>query len=178
MSNSKPKSKSHSKSKKPIRPAATPSALPRPWVIGGIDYGPAMAAVADLATWAFELAARDVHDWPEGQRRVRNAQRYVIARMRGRASQFAPTDDVLFAAGLLSRIFEADLSLGMSEMVTILDELGLPTEVVPLMPRSQASARSRAQSDVVPFPPRRPAPAAQQPLCADCQQEPRYRNAA
>lgn len=127
----------------------------RPWVIGGVDYGPAMAAVADLAAWAFGLAAKDVRDWPEGRRRVKSAERFVLARMRGQFNSATPTDDVLFAAGLLARIFEADLSLRMSEMVMILDELGLPTDVVPLMPRPQGGPRVRMPSNVIPFP-RRP----------------------
>ena len=44
----------------------------RPWVIDGIDYGPAIAAAADLSRWALDLATAEVADWPEGRRRVRD----------------------------------------------------------------------------------------------------------
>ncbi len=111
-----------------------------PWVVGRIDYGPAIAAVHDLAAWAFDLAARDVDDWPESRRRVKNARRFVLGRLRGKDVTRVPYEDVLFTAGLLARIFEEDLRLPMAHIVAALDKLGLPTEVVPLMPRRQARA--------------------------------------
>ena len=148
------------------------SSKPRhPWVVDGIDYGPAIAAVGDLAAWAFDLAAKDVEDWPEGRRRVRTARRYVLARLRGKELRHAPYEDVLFTAGLLARIFEADIGLGMSEMVAVLDAIGLPTEVVPMMPRTQP----------VRLAPMRPRPAAITALpkpCEECGSYPRLRNAA
>ena len=63
-------SKSDKSRKKPAseRPAQKAG---RPWVIGGVDYGPAISAARDLAAWAFELAARDLDDWPEARRKVR-----------------------------------------------------------------------------------------------------------
>lgn len=168
------KSKTRRPSPAPARKVAKPS---RPWVVGGIDYGPAVVAVTDLATWAFELAANDVGDWPEGRRRVRSARRYVLDRLRGRRSLRTPADDVLFTAGLLARIFDADLSLGMTEMVGILDELGLPTEVVPLVPRRQ-TARA-ITTGLLPFRrPRRAEPADDEPRCPVCERHPRLRNAA
>jgi hypothetical protein len=162
-----------SKASKKKKPA--PARPTRPWIIRGVDYGPAIAAARDLAAWAFDLAARDVEDWPEGRRRVRNARRDVLARLRGRFAPSATTEDVIFTAGLLARIFEAELSLGMSEMVAILDELGLPTEVVPLMPRRQPG--SRAPSNVVPL---RSSRTGEQPdaPCVECPHHRGYRNAA
>lgn len=125
-------------------PAAARDAPPRrsghPWVIGGINYGPAVAAVHDLAAWAMDLAARDVADWPEGRRRVRTARRFVLARLRGKRPCGVPVEDVLFTAGLLARIFEADLRLPMSDMVAVFDRLGFPTEVVPFRPRAPSAA--------------------------------------
>lgn len=169
MSKSKPK-----RSRPRPGSAAKPS---RPWVIGGIDYGPAICAVTDLASWAFELAARDVEDWPEGRRRVRSARRYVLDRLRGRRALHTPAEDVLFTAGLLARIFDADLSLGMTEMVSILDELGLPTEVIPLIPRRQI--RETVASGVLPFRrPRRSEQTEEEPPCPICRRHPRLRNAA
>jgi len=138
-----------------------------PWIVNGIDYGPAMAAVGELATWAFDLAAKDVADWPEGTRRVRNASRFVLSRLQSKRSCSVPTDDLLFTAGLLARIFEAELALGMSEMIAILDQLGLPSEVVPLMPRRQPSACTVPHPDVTPL---RPQPRARLVL--------RFQNAA
>lgn len=169
---------SRTRKKKSSRPAPPRPAPERPWIVGGVDYGPAIAAVADLAAWAFELAARDVEDWPEARRRVRNARRDVLARIRGKRIAHATTEDVLFTAGLLARIFEAELSLGMTEMVTILDELGLPTEVVPLMPRSQRTRGGRPASIVPLVPPERPAGGQPAPCCQGCVHHPRFRNAA
>jgi hypothetical protein len=167
---------SKSKPKRPARPRRAANRS-RPWVLGGVDYGPAIVAVADLAAWAFELAAKDVEDWPEGRRRVRSARRYVLDRLRGRRAQHTPADDVLFTAGLLARIFDADLSLGMTEMVSILDELGLPTEVVPLMPRRQPGGPTTTR--VLPLRrPRRSEETEDELRCPVCQRCPRLRNAA
>ncbi len=156
----------------PARPA-----VPRvPSIVGGVDYGPAIAAVSDIAEWAFELAARDVEEWPEGLRRVRNARRYVLDRLRGRYPHGVGSEDVLFAAGLLARIFEADLHLGASDMIALLDHLGLPTEVVPMTPRRQSAVRA---DNILPFPPRRPPAAAKaEPRCRNRSHRPRFRNAA
>ena len=159
-------------SKKPTKPAA------HPWVIAGIDYGPAIAAAGDLAAWAFDLAAKDVADWPEGRRRVRTARRYVLARFGGRYPRSTPFDDLLFTAGLFARIFEADVGLGMVDIVAILDELALPTEVVPLRPRAQHAFRASHRSPVLPLRPR-PAGACVLPEpCEECGEFPRFRNAA
>lgn len=149
----------------------------RPWVFGGVNYSPAIVAITDLACWAFDLAAKDVEDWPEGRRRVRTARRYVLDRLRGRQSRNTPAEDVLFTARLLARIFDADLDLGMTEMVSILDELGLPTEVVPLIVRSRAEQQSVGR--IVPFSRARPSRETgrvpvQCPVCL----LPRFRNAA
>ena len=167
------------------KPATVPAVAPdvdelrrrtpaHPWVIGKVDFGPAIAAVHDLAAWAFDLCARDVVDWPEGRRRVRNARRFVLGRLRGKDVRRIPYEDVLFTAGLLARIFEADLRLPMTQIVAALDRLGLPTEVVPLMPRRQAAVG--AMYPHVPMPPitpLRPRPVAvgiepEQPVCALC----------
>jgi len=160
---------------------------PHPWAdIDGIDYGPAIAAIGDLVAWAFDLAAADVADWPEGQRRVRTTRRYVVARLRGKRPRGTPFEDILFTAGLLARIFEAEIGLGMSEMVAVLDRIGLPTEVVPLMPRAQPHARmplhGRHPMGVRPIEPvfedefddDEPGAAP----CGECGHRPRYRNAA
>jgi hypothetical protein len=164
--------------KKSTKSAASTKPVTHPWVIDGIDYGPAIAAVGDLAAWAFDLAARDVADWPEGQRRVRAARRFVLARLRGKHLRSAPSEDILFTAGLLARIFEAEIGLGMSDIVGILDNLGLPTEMVPLRPRVQPTARMPIRPPVVPLRPRsEPVSALPQP-CDECGCIPRFRNAA
>ena len=143
-----------------------------------IDYGPAISAVHDLAAWAFDIAERDVRGWPEAERRVRNARRFVLAGIRGYSAHRVPYEDVLFTAGLLVRIFDDDLSLGISEMISIFDVLGLPTEVVPLVPRnaSAVSAKHPAPSPRSPLAPiaalrpRRATPVAQPALmrCDEC----------
>jgi len=149
-----------------------------PWVIDGIDYGPAIAAAGDLAAWAFDLAAKDVADWPEGRRRVRAARRYVLARLRGKHPSSTPFEDVLFTAGLLARIFEADVGLGMVDIVAILDEFGLPTEVVPLRRRAQHGARVLVRPPLVPLHPRPAGTSALPEPCEECGELPRFRNAA
>jgi hypothetical protein len=132
----------------------------------GIDYGPVIAAVNDLVAWAFDLAERDVVGWPEGRRRVRAARRFILARLRGKRPRGVPFEDVLFTAGLMARIFEADLRLPMSDMVAILDRLGFPTEVVPLMPRAPSSACRPQHPPITPIQPR-PATSARRPASAD-----------
>lgn len=154
--------------------AANPS---KPWVLDGIDYGPAIGAVADLAAWAFDLAVRDVADWPEAQHRVRSARNYVLDRLRGRRARHVSGEDILFTAKLLARIFDADLSLSMTEMVSILDQLGLPTDVIPLRPRRQRGEGMAAR--IFPF---RRVGAEEGPVepeqCPMCLRYPRFRNAA
>jgi len=105
-----------------------------------IDYASAIGALHDLAAWAFDIAERDVRGWSEAEHRVRNARRFVLAGIRGYRARRVPYEDVLFTAGLLVRIFDDDLSLGMSEMISVFDALGLPTEVVPLVPRNASAA--------------------------------------
>ena len=173
-----------SKSKR--RSTNTTSTAPEPahpWVIGDVDFGPAVAAVHDLAAWAFELAARDVDDWPEGRRRVRNARRFVLRRLRGKDVHHTPYEDVLFTTGLLARILEADLRLPITHVVAALDRLDLPTEVVPLVPHLQR--RVAAMYPSAPVSPLRPRPAAAAvapapvDICDECGLWcPRFRNAA
>jgi hypothetical protein len=148
-----------------------------PWL--DVDYTRARDAIAELAAWAFDLAAADVTDWPEGKRRVRNARRYVLARLSGKVIRSTPFEDVIFTAGLLARIFEQDAGLDMSDMVDVFDQLGLPTEVVPIVPRAQPSIRIGALPRVVPIHASRPALVTARPSpCAECGHVPRLRNAA
>jgi hypothetical protein len=145
-------------------------------VIDGIDYGPAIAAVHDLAAWAFGLAVRDVADWPEGQRRVRTARRFVLAHLRGKRPRGLPMEDVLFTAGLLARIFEADLRLPLTDMLAIFDRLGFPTEDVPLRPRAPSATSWTHDPSIKPRPAAQPAPS---DACNACgQHDPRFRRAA
>jgi hypothetical protein len=168
MSVSKSSRSLHSHPRKPGKRATVPAAAApdtsarppgRPWVIDGIDYDPAITAVHDLITWAFALAERDVAEWPEGQRRVRSARRFVLARLRGKRLHGVPLEDVLFTTGLLARIFEADLRLPLSDMVEILAQLGLPTEAVPVVPRVPPVARRPQDAPLASITPLRPCPA-------------------
>ncbi|MBE7451468.1 MAG: hypothetical protein HS111_21985 [Kofleriaceae bacterium] len=97
----------------------------------GIDYGPAIEAIDDLLGWAFALARKDVGDWPEGTRRVRNAHRYVRALLRGKTPRTEPREDLLFTAALLVRVFEAEIGLGVDQVAALLDQLGLPLDHAP-----------------------------------------------
>lgn len=98
--------------------------------IASVDYSPAVDAVEDLVRWAMRLALNDVRGWPEGRERVHNVKRYLLKSLRGKAAR-APSDDMLFVAGLLARIFESELKLSLTAVAQMLGELELPTEVVP-----------------------------------------------
>lgn len=112
-----------------------------PWVEGGIDYGPALVAIDELIAWAFDLAAASVPD-RESKRRVKNARRLVVARMRGKAAPAGGEADVLFTATVLARALDADLGLGLGAIVEVFTELGLPIDDVPQPPRRPARARA------------------------------------
>jgi hypothetical protein len=197
-----PKNDNRKKRSRSAQPGAQNDNRPRvlgararhPWAdaVDGIDFGPAVAAVADLAGWALDLAAADVADWSEGARRVRTCRRYVLRSLRGQRTGGVPYEDILFTAGLLARIFESEIGLGMSEVVAVLDKIGLPTEVVPMMPRVQPHARIPLRAvravEVGPRPPhasafpmsdaRIPDDFEDDPPCDSCGHRPRYRNAA
>ena len=121
---------------KPTRPTAPP------WIEGGIDYGPALVAIDELIAWAFDLAAASVPD-RESKRRVKHARRQVIATFRGKRKD-EPDADVMFTAAVLARVLDADLKLGLGEIVTVLAELGLPSDDVPRPPRRSASVPAYA----------------------------------
>ncbi|MBZ0231561.1 MAG: hypothetical protein K8M05_04365, partial [Deltaproteobacteria bacterium] len=90
-----------------------------PWIENGIDYGPARVALDELASWAFDLAAESVADWPEAKQRVKNARRFVKGLIANR-NVSCPEEDVAFAASLLVRIFDGDLGLGLGQVIEIL----------------------------------------------------------
>ena len=157
---------SASRSSRSPRPSkkATSTAEQPPWLDDdGIDYGPANTAARDLATWALALAESDVEDWPAARKRVRNTRRFVLARLAGKDRRM-PTEDVLFTASLLARIFDDDLGLGLADSLSILDTLDLPTDIIPVPPPRPTTPASRS----------RPAPSrvAHVPpplrLCDDC----------
>ncbi|MBK9032059.1 MAG: hypothetical protein IPL61_12170 [Myxococcales bacterium] len=120
----------------PARPAPR---LAPPWIEGGIDYGPAVVAIEDLIGWAFEVAAASVADVPADVRRVKNARRYALAAIHGQADPRA-VEDVVFTAALLARVLDADLGLGLGDIVTVLEQMGLPADDVP-PPARRAPAR-------------------------------------
>ncbi|HEV7556820.1 MAG TPA: hypothetical protein VGO00_15245, partial [Kofleriaceae bacterium] len=139
-SGSRPSSSSDRSPDKQAAPAIT--AANAPWIRDGIDYGPARAAIHDLASWALDIADEAVHDWPAGRAHVRNTRRLVEARIDGGHARRVSIDDVMFTARLLARIFDDDLGLDLSEALTIFDLLELPSEVVPV-----PSSRRRQASD-------------------------------
>ena len=137
--------------------AATTAAARPPWIDDGIDYGPANTAARDLAIWALALAERDVEDWPAARKRVRNARRFVLARLAGKDRRM-PLEDVLFTASLLARIFDDDLGLGLSDSLSIFDSLDLPTDIIPVPPPPRptspaARPRPATPTRVAPVPP-------------------------
>lgn len=116
-----------------------------------VDYKPALTAISDLFSWAFDVATEDVADWTEGKRRVARARTYLLSSLRGK-THACPTEDVMFTAALLARIFEAELRLPFAEVVRILDSLELPTEVVPRPPCVRIAAPAYPESIVVRLP--------------------------
>jgi len=172
-------------SKKKAAPAV--AAARAPWIKNGIDYGPARAAIGELASWALDLAERAVADWPTGRAHVRNTRRFVEARIDDKHPRGASMDDVMFTARLLARIFDEDLGLGLSDALTIFDTLDLPLEVVPCYascaPRSTPSVlHALTRAAAAPTLPARVPPLLR--LCDECGyvHEPgdhvRHRNAA
>lgn len=145
MSATRPVSRSRRPNKKA---AAALAASKAPWIDGDIDYGPAVVAARDLATWALDIAERDVGDWPEAKRRIRNTRRFVFARLAGKARSM-PIEDLIFTASLLARIFDDELDLEVADAFEIFGALDLPTDVVPVRPPTRAqpvSPRSFVQS--------------------------------
>jgi hypothetical protein len=132
------------------------AAAKAPWIDGDIDYGPAVTAARDLATWALDLAEHDVGDWPEARKRIRNTRRFVLARIAGKDRRM-PVEDLIFTASLLARIFDDDLDLDVADAFEIFGALELPTDVVPVR------APTRAQ----PMSPRSFAPTPLR-LCVEC----------
>ena len=122
---------------------ATPAlaAARAPWIRNGIDYGPARAAIHELATWALDIAERAVDDWPTGRAHVCNTRRFVEARIAGNRPSRASIDDVMFTARLLARIFDDELGLDLSDALTIFDILELPLDVVPVRRSAPTPAR-------------------------------------
>lgn len=143
-------------SKKKAAPALT--AAKAPWIADGIDFGPAAAAVRDLATWALDIAERDVDDWPEARTKVRNTRRFVLAKLVGK-TRHAPIDDIVFTASLLARIFDADLGINVGDAVEILSTLDLPTDDVPVPPPTRMKPMGTAARRHTPPPLR---------LCDEC----------
>ncbi|MFT3695711.1 MAG: hypothetical protein QM831_21415 [Kofleriaceae bacterium] len=143
-----------------------------PWIDGDIDYGPAVTAARDLAVWALDLAARDVGDWAEARKRIRNTRRFVLARIAGKDRRM-PVEDVIFTASLLARIFDDELDLDLADSFEIFGALDLPTDVVPV--RAPTRAQPMSPRSFVPPPLR---------LCPECGhvhelgQHLGYRNAA
>ena len=148
------------------------AAAKAPWIDGDIDYGPAVTAARDLATWALDLAERDVGDWPEARKRIRNTRRFVLARIAGKDRRM-PVEDLIFTASLLARIFDDDLDLDVADTFEIFGALELPTDVVPV--RAPTRAQPMSPRSFVPTPLR---------LCVECGhvheigQHIGYRNAA
>ena len=95
-------SRSNRSARSPKKTRTATAAVQPPWIDDGIDYGPANTAARDLAMWALALAERDVEDWPTARKRVRNARRFVLARLAGK-DRGMPVEDVIFTASLLAR---------------------------------------------------------------------------
>ena len=140
MSASRSVSRSGRVKKKKAGPAL--AAAKAPWIDGDIDYGPAAAAVHDLATWALDVAERDVGDWPEARKRIRNTRRFLLARLAGKDRQM-PVEDVSFTASLLARIFDDELDIDVADTLEIFGALELPTDVVPVHAPTRAQPMSR-----------------------------------
>ncbi|MBL9012626.1 MAG: hypothetical protein JNL83_00525 [Myxococcales bacterium] len=179
-------SRSRSGRSRPKKKASPAIAAARaPWIRDGIDYGPARAALHDLASWALGLAETATSDWPTARIHVRNTRSYVAAKLAGKPVRGALVDDVLFTAQLLARIFDDDLGLELVEMLTIFELLELPADILPLTSLMRRAARPAPKpiSHIAPLVTRVSAPPPLR-LCVECGyvHEPgdhvRHRNAA
>ncbi len=132
------------------------AAAKAPWIDDDIDYGPAATAARDLATWALDIAERDVGDWPEARKRIRNTRRFVLARIAGKERRM-PMEDLIFTASLLARIFDDELDLDVADALEIFGALELPTDIVPM--RAPTRAQPMSPRSTVPPPLR---------LCEEC----------
>lgn len=99
-----------------------------PWVKNGNDYGPARAAITDLAVWALDLAERQVSDDPADCKRIRNVRRAIV----GSTTRAPSAGDVMFTAELLARVFDHDLNLDLADQLAIFEQLELSTDFLPL----------------------------------------------
>ena len=144
-----PASRSSRSARSSKKPRAATAAVHPPWIDDGIDYGPANTAARDLAMWALALAERDVEDWPTARKRVRNARRFVLARLAGK-DRGMPVEDVIFTASLLARIFDDDLGLGLADSLSIFDALDLPSDIIPFPPRPRSPATGARPAARVP----------------------------
>jgi len=89
-----------------------------------IDYGPARAALRALATWAFDLAARDLTADPDGLRRVENARQLVLAQLGDKpAPRGASLADVQFSALRIARLVDRDRQLGIGGHLDLIEML-------------------------------------------------------
>lgn len=98
------------------------------------------AAANDLAVRVFDLARDAADDWPEGAKRVQRARQYVMARLQGKRPRAAPLEDLALTASLLCRVLEDELLCELTDVVAIFDEVGLPTDDVPIAPRVPRAA--------------------------------------
>lgn len=129
-----------------------------PWVKNGVDYGPARAAIQDLAAWALDLAEREVDEDPSDLKRIRNVRRALL----GRSSREPSTRDLMFVAELLARVFDRDLGLGLADQLAIFEQLDLSTAFLPLeMPTPRAPTPLHGR-----IPTRIPAPTSAEPPTA------------
>ena len=156
------------------KPSPAIAASRPPWIFDGIDYGPARAAVRDLANWALDIAEKSLDDWPAARLHVRKTRRFIDARIGGKRSNAASLEDLEFTATLLTRIFDEDLGLGLSEVLTILDSISLPVDAVPVQRRAArvpVLVSLRATPQTIANGPMQTSPAARVPplrFCDDC----------
>ena len=112
--------------KKKADPATAAARVP--WIEDGIDYGPALAAFDDLATWALDLAEREVAETPADRKRVQKVRRSILG-----DGNRAPVSDLLFTAQILARVFDRDLDLGLADQLAIFEELDLALDPLSLL---------------------------------------------
>jgi hypothetical protein len=127
------------------RKAARPAPpLTPPWLESGIDYDPALVAIEELIDWAFGVAAASVADAPADVRRVRNARRYALAAIHGKADPRS-VDDVVFAAASWRACSTPTWASARRHRDRARAD-GLPADDVPSPPRRPPGRRQRAAS--------------------------------
>ena len=116
----------------PNQPWKNPPPLPKGTAMSPAHARRGLNDDEQLAHDVFELASLHVIDWPEAERRLDTARRHVLHTLRAEVGTVVALDedDLWFATRFLIRTLDDDVGLTPSEIVSVLDAIGMPTDAV------------------------------------------------